>query len=84
MWRFAKILLCMSILEFPVLTIEAIKHLRRVNKPFVVAITKCDLPTAGPAKVRTDLLQHEIVVEEFGGDIQCVEVSSVTGDGLNE
>jgi len=48
----------------------------------IVAINKCDKPDANPQKVRTDLLQHEIVVEEMSGDVQDVEVSAKTGKGL--
>jgi translation initiation factor IF-2 len=49
----------------------------------IVAINKCDKPSANPQKVRTDLLHHEVVVEEMGGDVQTVEVSALTGKGLD-
>ena len=42
---------------------------------------KCDKPEANPQKVRNDLLQHEIITEDFGGDVLCVDVSAVTGLG---
>jgi translation initiation factor IF-2 len=50
----------------------------------IVAINKIDKPSANPQKVRTDLLQHEVVVEKLSGDVQDVEVSAVTGQGLDE
>ncbi|MDO5659255.1 MAG: translation initiation factor IF-2, partial [Paracoccus sp. (in: a-proteobacteria)] len=54
------------------------------NVPMIVAINKIDKPTADPQKVRTDLLQHEVVVEAMSGDVQDVEVSAHTGQGLDE
>ena len=64
-------------------TIEAINHAKAAKVPMIVAINKIDKPSANPQKVRTDLLQHEVVVEEMGGDVQTVEVSAKTGLGLN-
>lgn len=57
-------------------TIEAIRHAKAANVPIVVAINKIDVPGANPDKVRTDLLSHEVVVEEMGGDVLAVEVSA--------
>lgn len=57
-------------------TIEAIAHAKAAGVPIIVAVNKIDLPDANPAKVKQDLLQHEIVVEEMGGDVQCVEISA--------
>ncbi|MBR2286567.1 MAG: translation initiation factor IF-2 [Alphaproteobacteria bacterium] len=57
-------------------TIEAINHIRAANVPFIVAINKIDLPEANPERVKTDLLQQEVQVEEMGGDVQCVEISA--------
>ncbi len=57
-------------------TIEAINHCRAANVPLIVAINKIDKPSANPQRVRTDLLQHEIVVESMGGDVLEVEVSA--------
>lgn len=57
-------------------TVEAISHAKVAGKPIIVAINKCDLPTANPGKVRTELLQYDVVVEEMGGDTQSVEVSA--------
>ncbi|MFT7058274.1 MAG: translation initiation factor IF-2 [Pseudorhodobacter sp.] len=64
-------------------TIEAIKHAKAANVPMIIAINKCDKPSANPTKVRTDLLQHEIVVEAMSGEVQDVEVSAKTGMGLD-
>lgn len=58
-------------------TIEAINHARAAEVPIIVAINKIDLPEADPNRVRTDLLQHEIVVESMGGDVLEVEVSAL-------
>ncbi len=65
-------------------TIEAINHARAAKVPMIVAINKCDKPAADPNKVRAELLQHEVVVEAMSGDVQDVEVSAVTGKGLDE
>ena len=64
-------------------TVEAINHAKAAKVPMIVAINKCDKPDANPNKVRTDLLQHEIVVEAMSGDVQDVEVSALTGMGLD-
>ncbi|MCF2871438.1 translation initiation factor IF-2 [Octadecabacter sp. G9-8] len=65
-------------------TIEAIAHAKAANVPMIVAINKCDRPAANPDKVRTDLLQHEVIVEKMSGEVQDVEVSAITGQGLDE
>lgn len=65
-------------------TIEAINHIRAAKVPFIVAINKCDLPEADPQRVKTDLLQQEVQVEEMGGDVQCVEISAKTKMGLDK
>ena len=65
-------------------TIEAINHIRAAKVPFIVAINKCDLPEANPGRVKTDLLQQEVQVEEMGGDVQCVEISAKTKMGLDK
>ena len=65
-------------------TIEAINHAKAAGTPIIVAVNKCDKPGADPNKVLTDLLQHEIVVEAMSGDVQSVNVSAKTGDGLDE
>ncbi|MEO1950062.1 MULTISPECIES: translation initiation factor IF-2 [unclassified Thioclava] len=65
-------------------TIEAINHSKAAGVPMIVAINKCDKPDANAQKVRTELLQHEVVVEEMSGDVQDVEVSAKTGKGLDQ
>ena len=65
-------------------TIEAINHAKAAKVPMIVAINKIDKPTADPDRVRTALLHHEVVVEKMSGDVQDVEVSAKTGQGLDE
>ena len=65
-------------------TVEAINHAKAAEVPMIVAINKIDRPAADPNKVRTDLLQHEVIVEKMSGDVQDVEVSAITGQGLDE
>ncbi len=64
-------------------TIEAINHAKAAGVPMIVAINKCDRPAADPMKVRTELLQHEVIVEQLSGDVQDIEVSAHTGQGLD-
>jgi translation initiation factor IF-2 len=64
-------------------TIEAINHAKAAKVPMIVAINKIDKYEANPQKVRTDLLQHDVVVEQMSGDVQDVEVSAKTGIGLD-
>ena len=65
-------------------TIEAINHAKAAEVPMIVAINKIDRPEANPDKVRTDLLQHEVIVEKLSGDVQDVEVSAINGTGLDD
>ncbi|MGK7650903.1 translation initiation factor IF-2 [Roseovarius sp. B08] len=65
-------------------TIEAINHAKAAKVPMIVAINKMDKHEANPDKVRTELLQHEVIVEAMSGDVQDVEVSAQTGQGLDE
>jgi len=65
-------------------TIEAIRHAKAANVPIIVAINKCDLPAAKPDRVRQELLQHDIQVEEMGGDVLSVEISAKTRKGLDK
>ena len=65
-------------------TVEAINHAKAAQVPMIVAINKCDRPEANPDKVRTELLQHEVIVEAMSGEVQDVEVSAVTGKGIDE
>ena len=65
-------------------TIEAINHAKSAGVPMIIAINKCDLPAARPDLVRQDLLQHDILIEEFGGDVLCVEISAKRGDNIDK
>jgi len=65
-------------------TIEAISHARNAGVPMVVAINKVDLPGARPDRVKQQLLQHSVNVEDFGGDVLCAEVSAKTGQGIDD
>ena len=65
-------------------TVEAIHHARAAGVPIIVAINKMDKPDANPGRVRTDLLQHELVVEEMGGEVLSIEVSAKTKAGLDK
>ncbi|MGB7319515.1 MAG: translation initiation factor IF-2 [Planktotalea sp.] len=65
-------------------TVEAINHAKAAGVPMIVAINKIDKPGANPDKVRTDLLQHEVIVEKMSGEVQDVEVSAITGQGLDQ
>ena len=65
-------------------TIEAIKHAKAAGAPIIVAINKMDKADANPNRVRQELLSHEIVVEEMGGDTQDVEVSAAKRTGLDK
>ena len=64
-------------------TVEAIHHAKAAEVPVIVAINKIDRPDAEPEKVRTDLLRHDVVVEKMGGEVQDVEVSAISGAGLD-
>ncbi|WP_333573707.1 translation initiation factor IF-2 [Sphingomonas sp.] len=65
-------------------TIEAINHTKAAGVPMIVAINKVDLDSANPQRVRERLLEHEVIVEEMGGDVQNVEVSALKKIGLDE
>ncbi|MFZ5841541.1 MAG: translation initiation factor IF-2 [Pseudomonadota bacterium] len=64
-------------------TIEAIQHARAANVPIVVAVTKIDKPTADREKVRSDLSQHNVLSEDWGGDVQFAYVSAKSGEGVD-
>ena len=63
-------------------TIEAIQHSKAAGVPIVVAINKCDKEAADPDRVKNELVQHEVIPEDWGGDTQFIEVSAHTGDGV--
>ena len=65
-------------------TIEAIQHAKAAQVPIIVAINKCDLQGADPAKVRNQLLEHELIVEEMGGDVLSVEISALKKTNLDK
>jgi translation initiation factor IF-2 len=64
-------------------TIEAISHAKNAGVPMIVAINKIDLPSANVAKVKQDLLQHNVVLEEFGGNTLAAAISAKKGDGVD-
>ncbi|MEO8577066.1 MAG: translation initiation factor IF-2, partial [Gemmatimonadales bacterium] len=64
-------------------TIEAISHAKNAGVPMIVAINKVDLPSANPGKVKQDLLQHGVVLEEFGGTTLASEISAKKGTGID-
>lgn len=65
-------------------TVEAIQHAKAAKVPIVVAVNKIDKPEADPEKVKLELTQHEVVAEEWGGDVIFVNISAKTGAGVNE
>jgi translation initiation factor IF-2 len=65
-------------------TIEAIRHAKAADVPMIVAINKMDRPGADAQRVRTELLQHEVLVEAMSGEVLDVECSAMTGEGLDK
>jgi translation initiation factor IF-2 len=65
-------------------TVEAISHAKNAGVPLIVAINKVDLPAANATKVKQELLQHGVVVEDFGGDVLAAEVSAKKGTGIDD
>jgi translation initiation factor IF-2 len=65
-------------------TIEAIRHAKAAGAPLIIAINKMDRPDANPGRVRQELLSHDVVVEEMGGETQDVEVSATKREGLDK
>tara|TARA_B100000029_G_C17577282_1_gene958572 strand:+ start:684 stop:2450 length:1767 start_codon:yes stop_codon:yes gene_type:complete len=63
-------------------TVEAINHVRAAEVPLIIAANKMDLPEADPERVKRELTEHNVVVEDFGGDVLFIPVSATTGDGL--
>jgi translation initiation factor IF-2 len=64
-------------------TVEAIQHAKASGVPMIVAINKMDKPDANPDRVLSELTQHEVIVEQFGGDVQVVKVSALKKTGLD-
>ncbi len=65
-------------------TVEAISHAKAADVPIIIAINKIDLPDANVDKVKQDLLQHNVIVEDLSGDVQCVEVSALKKINLDK
>ena len=65
-------------------TVEAIDHARAANVPIIVAVNKMDLQEANPDRVKQDLTAHEVVAEDWGGDVQFVPISALTGQGIDD
>ena len=65
-------------------TIEAIDHIKSAGTPLIVAINKCDLPNADVNKVITQLVEHDIIPEDYGGEIMCVETSATSSKGIDD
>ncbi len=64
-------------------TVEAINHSKAAGVPIIVAINKMDKPTANPERVKQELTEHELVPEDWGGDVICAPVSAVTQQGID-
>lgn len=65
-------------------TVEALNHAKDAKVAIIVAVNKCDLPDANPGQVRTQLAEHGLIPEEWGGDTIYVDVSALKGDGIPE
>jgi translation initiation factor IF-2 len=65
-------------------TIEAINHARAANVPMIIAINKVDKDGANPQRIRERLLEHEVIVEKMGGEVQDVEISALKKTGLDD
>jgi len=65
-------------------TLEAIDHAKAAGVPIVVAINKIDKPTANPDRVKQQLADSGVIIEEWGGDVVCVPVSAKRGDGISD
>jgi translation initiation factor IF-2 len=64
-------------------TKEAINHAKAAEKTIIVAINKCDVPGADPMRVKTQLMEHDLMPTDLGGSIETVEVSAITGQGID-
>lgn len=65
-------------------TKEAISHARAANVPIIIALNKIDKPDANPDRVKTELAESNVVIEDYGGDVPLVAVSARTGAGLDD
>lgn len=64
-------------------TREAVDHAKAANVPLVIAINKVDLPAANPERIKGELAQYNVLVEDYGGQVSCVEISAKTGKGVD-
>lgn len=65
-------------------TLEAMKSIEEAKIPYIVALTKIDKPNANADRIKQNLGEHHVFIEEYGGKIPCVAISAKTGDGINE
>jgi len=65
-------------------TVEAINHVKAAEVPYIIAMNKIDKPDANPDRLMQQLAEHNIVVEDWGGEVPCVKVSAIRGDGLDD
>jgi translation initiation factor IF-2 len=65
-------------------TVEAIDHARAAEVAVIIAINKMDRPDANPDRIKTQLMEHNLVPREYGGDIECLPMSAKTGQGIEE
>jgi len=65
-------------------TIEAIDHARAAQVPMVIAVNKVDLPTADVPRIKRELAERDVLVEEWGGKVPCIEISAKTGQGMDQ
>ena len=65
-------------------TLEAIQHAKAAEVPIVVAVNKMDKPEADPERVKSELSQHEVISEEWGGDVMFIPISAKTGEGIDK
>ena len=65
-------------------TIEAISHIKAAGTALIIAINKIDMPTADPDKVKRQLSEHELLVEDWGGDVISVNISALKSEGIDE
>ena len=65
-------------------TLEAIDHAKAASSPIIVAINKMDKPGANPRKVKEQLMAHDVIAEDFGGDVMTCEISAKRGDGIDD
>ncbi len=64
-------------------TLEAINHAKAAKVPIIVAINKIDKPGANPDRVKQELADHGVIIEEYGGDVICVPVSALKGSNID-